>query len=63
MHTLCAYGVGSLAPTHLRARYGTDLKESIRINHPPNDSDGADLVSIDITVQEKNIIYPTDDKL
>jgi IS5 family transposase len=39
------------------------LKESIRINHPPKDGDGADLVSIDTTVQEKNITYPTDDKL
>ena len=39
------------------------LKESIRINQPPNDSDGADTISIDTTVQEKNITYPTDDKL
>ena len=36
------------------------LQESIRVNEPPEDSD---LVSVDTTVQEKNITYPTDDKL
>ena len=36
------------------------LQESIRINEPPEDSN---LVSVDTTVQEKNITYPTDDKL
>lgn len=38
------------------------LKESIRINDPGDDDLGA-VVSIDTTVQEKNITYPTDDKL
>jgi IS5 family transposase len=37
------------------------LKESIRINEPP-DSAGNVVVSVDTTVQEKNITYPTDDK-
>jgi IS5 family transposase len=36
------------------------LQESIRINEPPEDSN---LVSVDTTVQEKNITYPTDDML
>jgi IS5 family transposase len=39
------------------------LQESIRINQPPNDDDFGNVVSIDTTVQEKNITYPTDDKL
>jgi IS5 family transposase len=38
------------------------LKESIRVNDPP-DNGGATVVSVDTTVQEKNITYPTDDKL
>jgi IS5 family transposase len=38
------------------------LKESIRVNEPPNDG-AATVVSVDTTVQEKNITYPTDDKL
>ena len=39
------------------------LKESIRINKSDdNDTSGA-VVSVDTTVQEKNITYPTDDKL
>ena len=38
------------------------LQESIRINEPPQDSKGS-VISVDTTVQEKNIIYPTDDKL
>ena len=38
------------------------LKESIRINDPGDDDMGS-VVSIDTTVQEKNITYPTDDKL
>jgi IS5 family transposase len=36
------------------------FKESIKVNE--DDSDDANL-SIDTTVQEKNITYPTDDKL
>ena len=38
------------------------LKESIRVNEPP-DSVAASVVSVDTTVQEKNITYPTDNKL
>lgn len=38
------------------------LKESIRVNDPGDDDLGA-VVSVDTTVQEKNITYPTDDKL
>lgn len=38
------------------------LKESIRVNEPP-DGGAASVVSVDTTVQEKNITYPTDDKL
>ncbi|MEO6849858.1 MAG: IS5 family transposase [Mucilaginibacter sp.] len=38
------------------------LKESIRVNEPP-DGGTASVVSVDTTVQEKNITYPTDDKL
>jgi transposase, IS5 family len=36
------------------------LQESIRVNEPPQ---GGNIVSADTTVQEKNITYPTDDKL
>ena len=39
------------------------LKESIRVNDPPDDAGTALVVSVDTTVQEKNITYPTDDKL
>ena len=38
------------------------LAESIRINRPPNDPEKPLIVSVDTTVQEKNITYPTDDK-
>ncbi len=38
------------------------LKESIRVNKPP-DQGTISVVSVDTTVQEKNITYPTDDKL
>ena len=38
------------------------LKESIRVNEPL-DNATASVVSLDTTVQEKNITYPTDDKL
>ena len=38
------------------------LKESIRVNEPP-DAGVVSVVSVDTTVQEKNITYPTDDKL
>ncbi|WP_295716741.1 IS5 family transposase [Mucilaginibacter sp.] len=38
------------------------LKESIRVNEPPDNGAGT-VVSVDTTVQEKNITYPTDDKL
>lgn len=38
------------------------LKESIRVNEPPDDGNPT-VVSVDTTVQEKNITYPTDDKL
>jgi IS5 family transposase len=40
------------------------LQESIRVNNPPNDNNDDNIVvSVDTTVQEKNITYPTDDKL
>lgn len=39
------------------------LQESIRINEPPDQGSGGIVVSVDTTVQEKNITYPTDDKL
>ena len=40
------------------------LKESIRINKTDDDQpDNNTVVSLDTTVQEKNITYPTDDKL
>lgn len=39
------------------------LKESIRVNEPPENDDDLIVVSVDSTVQEKNITYPTDDKL
>lgn len=58
-------------PTELvafRQRIGEEgveliLKESIRVNDPPEDGRGDVVVSVDTTVQEKNITYPTDDKL
>jgi transposase, IS5 family len=37
------------------------LQESIRVNDPPDKAGGA-VISVDTTVQEKNITYPTDDK-
>jgi IS5 family transposase len=39
------------------------LQESIKINKPPKDENMGDVISVDTTVQEKNIAYPTDDKL
>ena len=39
------------------------FKESIRINEDETDNDVGKIVSVDTTVQEKNITYPTDDKL
>lgn len=39
------------------------LQESIRVNEPPEDNNTGVVVSVDTTVQEKNITYPTDDKL
>jgi IS5 family transposase len=39
------------------------LQESIRVNEPPEGNDFGKIVSVDTTVQEKNITYPTDDKL
>ena len=40
------------------------LKESIRINKSDDDEPNANVIaSLDTTVQEKNITYPTDDKL
>jgi transposase, IS5 family len=58
-------------PTELvafRQRIGEEgveliLKESIRVNEPPEDKNSEIVVSVDTTVQEKNITYPTDDKL
>jgi IS5 family transposase len=39
------------------------LRESIRVNEPPDKGNLGVIVSVDTTVQEKNITYPTDDKL
>ena len=39
------------------------LKESIRINKGDKSGNAGVIVSVDTTVQEKNITYPTDDKL
>ena len=39
------------------------LQESIRVNDAPKDNNEGIVVSVDTTVQEKNITYPTDDKL
>lgn len=39
------------------------LQESIRVNDPPANDNDRMVVSVDTTVQEKNITYPTDDKL
>ena len=39
------------------------LQESIRINNPNDDENVGKIVSVDTTIQEKNITYPTDDKL
>ena len=58
-------------PTELvafRQRIGEEgveliLKESIRVNEPPDNNQAGVVVSVDTTVQEKNITYPTDDKL
>lgn len=57
-------------PTELvafRQRIGTAgaeliLKESIRVNRTKDDNNVGNAVSLDSTVQEKNITYPTDDK-
>jgi transposase, IS5 family len=58
-------------PTELvafRQRIGEEgveliLKESIRVNEPPDNNELGIVVSVDSTVQEKNITYPSDDKL
>lgn len=58
-------------PTELiafRQRIGEDgmeliLKESIRVNKDDKNDNAGSVVSVDTTVQEKNITYPTDDKL
>ena len=39
------------------------LRESIEVNKPPKDKNIGDVISVDTTVQEKNITYPTDNKL
>ena len=39
------------------------LKESIRVNEPSGKKGTVAVLSLDTTVQEKNITYPTDDKL
>ena len=58
-------------PTELvafRQRIGAEgmeliLQQSIHVNEPPQDGNAGIVVSVDTTVQEKNITYPTDDKL
>lgn len=39
------------------------LKESIQLNRTKDDDNFGETISLDTTVQEKNITYPTDDKL
>ena len=39
------------------------LQESIRVNEPPDDMNSGLGISVDTTVQEKDITYPKDDKL
>ena len=39
------------------------LQESIGINTPKDGGGMGDVISVDTTVQEKNVTYPTDDKL
>ena len=39
------------------------LQESIRINTPKDGGEIGNKISVDTPVQEKNITYPTDDKL
>ena len=39
------------------------LKESIRINNKDDNKNAGLIVSVDTTVQEKNVTHPTDDKL
>lgn len=51
-----------------RKRIGSEgmtiiLKESIAVNRNDKDDKFGETISIDTTVQEKNITYPTDDKL
>ena len=53
---------------HFRKRIGKKgveliLAESIRVNDNKNDGDHHDMAFIDSTVQEKNVIYPTDAKM
>jgi IS5 family transposase len=55
-------------PVAFRQRIGEEgmeliLKESRRMNKADNKDKQAAIVSVDTTVQEKNITYPTDDKL
>ena len=58
-------------PTELvafRQRIGAEgmeliLQQSIRVNEPPTGGNAGAVLSVDTTVQEKNITYPTDDKL
>jgi IS5 family transposase len=39
------------------------LQQIIQINKPPKGEDMGDAISVDTTVQEKNITCPTGDKL
>ena len=53
---------------HFRKRIGEQgmeliLAESIRVNQENDDNDHYDTAFIDSTVQEKNVTYPTDEKL
>ncbi len=60
---MCAYRTGCFLPADRNAGVELILQESIRVNEPPDNNNEGIVVSVDTTVQEKNITYSTDDKL